>query len=325
MFTRSISSAFVLAVTALTTAALVTPAAATPTQVPISNLGVSECANDINDLGVVVTDTKTYWFGRTRSLPKGMDQGRHINNRGWIAGESGNEAVVWNGRKLIRLGFAAPGDTVSYVGGINERGDVVGTSTVFGPDAQLHAWIWRNGKLIVLQGVSDSSSASGVNDKGQVVGFSRVGDRQQPVKWDADGSVVPLNGLGGDSLAVDINNSGVVVGYSYLADNIGGQRAVYWNAKGVVADIDTPTANFGNAVDVNNRGQVTGSSIPLDLSGQSQQTGFVWRSPGPERFSPTPATGHSNRFTALNEYGVVVGCDLDESGNPSAILWHRRS
>ncbi|MGS0685776.1 hypothetical protein ACVBEQ_11640 [Nakamurella sp. GG22] len=281
-----------------------------------TSLPFAECANDINDFGVVVTDTHLYWWGHSRPLPAGLDRATHINNRGRIAGTQGNYAALWDGRKVVVITGAVAGDDYSFIDGLNERGDVVGASGTFG--GPVHAFVHRNGKTTALRGLSDSTAATGLNDRGQIVGYSWVDDRQVSIRWDKNRRVVTLPALGdgsGDALATDINNDGVATGYSYRDNNLGGPHAVIWTAGRAVKDIDLPTSTFGVGSDINNRGVVVGSTSA------DRQSGFFRPRSGPLKvLTPAPAVA-AGQLTAVNDVGWAVGCDFDADGNSRATLY----
>ena len=286
-------------------------AGGSPTSLPLA-----ECANDINDLGVVVTDTHLSWWGHSRPLPAGLDRATHINNRGQIAGTQGSHAALWDGRKVTVITGAVSGDEYSYIDGLNERGDVVGASGTFG--GPVHAFIFRNGKTTALRGLSDSTAATGLNDRGQIVGYSWVDDRQVSIRWEKDRRVVTLPALGdgsGDALATDINNDGVATGYSYGDNNSGGPHAVIWTSSRVVKDIDLLTSTFGVGSDINNRGVVVGSTSA------DRQSGFFRARSGPLKVLPPAPTVAAGQLIAVNEVGWAVGCDFDADGNPRATLY----
>ena len=93
---------------------------------------------------------------------------------------------------------------------------------------------WSGGKIINLGGLpsSTASSATAINDSGQVVGFSAIGDHLLATEW-SRGRVIDLGGLSGStlSLANSINNAGLAVGYSVVG---GVGYATEWSGGQVV-------------------------------------------------------------------------------------------
>jgi probable HAF family extracellular repeat protein len=121
------------------------------------------------------------------------------------------------------------GGTFSQAFGINNNGSVVGYATLNG-DTALRAFLWRKGVMTDLGtlGGSDTlpySQALNVNDRDEVVGFSETSTSD------------PLGeNFCGDSLVC---------------------LPFVWRA-GVMTPLPTLGGNNGQAVDINNRGQVLG-------------------------------------------------------------------
>jgi probable HAF family extracellular repeat protein len=137
------------------------------------------------------------------------------------------------------------------------------------------------------------SFAYGINESGQVVGFSSfVFGTPIATEW-SDGQVIDLGGLPGStsSEALGINDAGQVVGYSVVD---GTQYATEWS-NGQVIDLGgVPGSTSSEALGINDAGRVVGFSasaiVPepstwammlLGLAG----LGFV----GCRRKRPTPA------------------------------------
>ncbi|MFW5652524.1 MAG: hypothetical protein ACOC0P_00640 [Planctomycetota bacterium] len=107
------------------------------------------------------------------------------------------------------------GETNNITTGINEVGDVCGTSPAAGG---YHAFLWEEPgpmqDLGVLPGGLNDSVAEGLNNLGWVVGSARDAMAQdQPVLW-RDGDIVVLSGEipGTGGVALDVNDTGTIVG-----------------------------------------------------------------------------------------------------------------
>src|SRR5262249_43225506 len=100
-------------------------------------------------------------------------------------------------------GFSYPGHSIARA--INAYGEVVGTS-YNRPLAR--GFLYREGHLTGLDAPSFSSSASGINDYGQIVGGCG-----SACLWQ-DGTPTELGTLGDASTATAINNLSQVVGFS---------------------------------------------------------------------------------------------------------------
>ena len=300
--------------------------AATPARGHLIVLPIDECASDINNLGVVVTSSHVVVLGRVRGLPKGLSSAAYLNDRGEIAGTDVNgNAALWNGRRTVSLGFAASGDDYSFVTGINANGDVVGVSGKSGDFESTHAFVWKSGTIKQLTGFSPATAASGINDRGEVVGYSLVDGQAQAIRWTAAGRptrLPSLGGAGGTTQPFAINNQGVVVGTSYLGPNSGEQHAVSWSSSGVITDLNLPGSTFGLASGINNRGQVVGQMTNPVWSAYSSQSSFVAPATGPAVIVATSGQAAGDALSAINDFGVAVGCDFTDEGQ-NATLWIR--
>ncbi|AEE45944.1 HAF family extracellular repeat-containing protein [Cellulomonas fimi] len=310
---RAVLSVSVVLVAAL--GGLAAPAsAAEPAPVP---LGVDECAVDVNDQGVVVTDTHLVDRGRVLPLPGGLTSAAAVNDRGQVAGLVDGRAAFWDGRRLHLIGVADPADTFETVSAVSNRGEVVGTSGTFG--GERHAWRWRQGVLTPLAGLDGSTGANDVNDHGQVVGDAWSGDTQHAVLWQPDGTLVPLATLGdgtGSSLASAIDVHGRAAGYSYTSASTGDMRAVRWATPTSVRDVSPAGHAFGIVADLNDRGVAVGSILPPG----APQHGFVQDSAGRVRLVAPPDGAAALVLSAVNEVGLAAGCVIDDDG-VHAITW----
>src|SRR6516162_1289597 len=96
----------------------------------------------------------------------GSSQGVRINNVGQIAvsANSGNHAYLWQGGIWTNLGTLGGGS--SNPGGINDQGQVVGTSVT--ASGAYHAFLWQGGVMSDLGTLGGASGASAINNQGQV-------------------------------------------------------------------------------------------------------------------------------------------------------------
>lgn len=309
-------SVSVIACAAVLVAGMAAPASAHGTG-RTTQLGVTECAHDINERGTVVLDTALLRNGRTEALPGGLQTGALLNNKGHVVGTVDGATALWDGTQTVVIGPVAPEDQYAFVSAINERGDVAGTSGEYG--GQSKAFVrTRDGAVRVLSEPGVTAGANGLNDRGQVVGYVMEDGVQVPVRWNKDGSMTRLAPLvpGASALAVDINDSGVMVGYSYEAAGSGVMHAVRWWRASSVENLDPAGTSVAGAVDINRYGRIVGS---LALAGGTQQ-GFVRDSTGPTRVVPLSQPGTIEVFSAVNDYGSAVGCSYRDA-DVTSFVW----
>ena len=226
-----------------------------------------------------------------------------INNAGLVVGFSGNRAFLWK-----RSTGMTEIPTLSGANAINNAGLVVGSS---GNRAALWNPSTGTTDLGTLPG-KDSSSASDINDTGLVVGSS--GDRA--FLWNKSTGMLDLGTLPGksSSSAAAINNLGQVVGASSNSNEFMSSRAFLWSETTGTIDLgtlpsqvpDDPDFSESYAADINDAGQVVGSSYSA-----FSPTAFIWsKSTGIVDLNALidPDSGwRLDVATAINNRGQIVG------------------
>jgi probable HAF family extracellular repeat protein len=254
-------------------------------------------------------------------------------------------AVLWKQGEIINLGTLGGRVSVGSVGGINNRGQVVGAATnaILDPfsflyslagnsnGTQTRAFLWQHGVMQDLGTLGGPDAwAFFVNERSQIAGQSYTNSTPNPVTgiptqdpflWE-DGRMIDLGTLGG-TLGVPsaLNNRGQVIGTSNLAgDNIA--DPFLWD-RGKLIDLFTDTIG-GNpilAFAINDRGEIVGAAAfpnaPFDA--------FLWRK------GLATDLGHLDNCSSLafgiNSHGQVVGGTFScaDGTHSRAFLWENGS
>ena len=249
----------------------------------------------ITDLGTLGTGSGLHsnvqWPGISEN---GMVVGISQTDALDTLGESWSCAAFIAANGHVCLGFAWQSGVITalptlggengFAAGVNNRGQVVGWAETAVHDPTCHApqvlqfravvWEPKQGtprQLPPLPGDS-TSSATAINQRGQVVGISgecdvAVGRKSatHAVLWDGS-SIIDLGSLGGDywRTPMAINNSGVVVGFANPPDgDFDGDslRAFVWTRSGGMQDLGRFAGDqFSEALGVNDSGQIVGVS-----------------------------------------------------------------
>jgi len=193
-----------------------------------------------------------------------------INDSGEVVGSKEGRAFLWSASSGIQDLGTLPGRSQSRAYGVNNAGEVVGTSYREGPydewsgnppESPDHAFVW--------------SASSGM----QLL------------------ETVPSAWISG---AVPINNAGEVAGYYY-----GHPFAHGWQGQGFVWSESTGMQQFAYAsvpADINGTGEVVGNS-----GLQSGGTTFVWSASSGVQWLGTLPGARSSYARAINVSGEVVG------------------
>jgi probable HAF family extracellular repeat protein len=248
----------------------------------------------------------------------------------------------WQNGTLTDLGVL-PGAQYSSPNWMSGNGLVAGISETGQDDPLLglpnaHGVLWQDGQITdvgTLQGGYESF-AWGVNNHGQVVGFSTDGTpdpysyfyyqigqfsggtQSRAFLWDEQNGMQDLGTLGGpDAWAAFVNEQGQVAGISLTsftanpdngatcAANVPPQDPFVWEKSTGIVDIGSFGGSCGAPQAMNNRGQVVGGSY---LAGNTVVHAFQWDKRGHPRMKDLGTLGGDNSVALwVNDSGDVVG------------------
>jgi probable HAF family extracellular repeat protein len=159
------------------------------------------------------------------------------------------------------------------VGGVNDAGQVVGTSDADGQGTR-RAVLWQSGSFTLLDAPypGNASGATAINAGGQVVGSSVTpSGPQHAVSWGPNGTATDLGVMPGYpySNATAINNAGQVVGDSHVGIYSPSFRATYWNGNatvslGTLGGVASHATGINNASQDGNGPAISGYSLLAD-------------------------------------------------------------
>jgi probable HAF family extracellular repeat protein len=218
-----------------------------------------------------------------------------INNLGQITGSDGSKGFVYDGGQITTLGTLGSPMFGTRPDAINDTGEVAGFSLTAA--LAQHAFLYTSGPLKDLGALPGfpNSQALSINAAGDVVGASFSANGASSLAFLYHNNTLTDLGSG---TANAINASGTIVGTS-------GNRAVLYE-NGTVIDL----GNFGDsslttATDINNLGQIVGSSYvksgSVFLSHPFLYESGVWHDLG------LPAGVPLGIPSAINNLGQVVG------------------
>jgi probable HAF family extracellular repeat protein len=173
---------------------------------------------------------------------------------------------------MIDLGTL--GGTYGGAGGLNNRGQVVGQSSLaefpgacFTGEPGCHAFLWDHGRLQDLGTLGGSfSTANAINENGEIIGGgTTAGDLAFHAFLWMQGSFTDLGTVGGGdcSSAFGINSKTQVVGQSFdCANPVLGQRAFLWE-NGSIIDLNVfvppgSDLTLTEVEQINDRGEMFG-------------------------------------------------------------------
>ncbi|WP_445245660.1 putative Ig domain-containing protein, partial [Microcoleus sp. OTE_8_concoct_300] len=192
-------------------------------------------------------------------------RGRDINNNGQVVGflttsTGSTRAFLWNSTSGMQELTGSSNSALS----INNNGVAVGFFKV--NQFQFHASRWQNAQAFPLITPIDKSSwATGINDSGQIVGYTDINGNPIRAFLYESGEMKDARDLGtlnstSTTRAWDINNQSQVVGQS-------GSKAFFWSSNGGIKDLGSLGSGSSQALAINNQTQVVG---------KSNDSAFIW-------------------------------------------------
>ncbi len=210
-----------------------------------------------------------------------------------------------------------PGKVGTSIWGINNAGVMVGGGNDFNTalNAGVHSFVYSGGAPSNFDlSPTIQSTAMGINDAGQVVGWY-----QEPrysynayIGTTGGGTTLPVSlGVPGNTVAAAINNAAVIVGY-YSTGNSGIAQAGFIDSKGSLSTFAVPGSPVTYLTGINNSGELAGLyqkngvlyGFATDASGNIQTLNL----PGPPS------------IVRINNLGQVEGYFSNSSGTLSGFV-----
>lgn len=260
-----------------------------------------------------------------------------VNERGQIVGDSYTNsnpsaycanigfslttgAFLWENGAMRNLGSF--GGTCTFAFALNERGEVVGGSTLKG-DSKQHPFLWSQGRLRDLGTFGgDLGNAIAINDAGKVTGWASIKGNQvnHAFLW-KNGVKRDLGTLPGDacSYGFGINAQGAVIGVSAQTCPFETTRPFLWEPDGTMIDMNAlipadASLYLTSPGTINNRGEIAG--VGLDVNGNQHAFLLVPCGPSDEcedasasaatRVRPVPAIQESPNGTHRNSIQNLI-------------------
>jgi probable HAF family extracellular repeat protein len=274
----------------------------------------------LTDLGTLPGGAGSFAiWSNDRGQVVGISDDGHIDP---VLGFPEDFATLWE-RDGTAINLGTLGGTQSLAAAVNDRGQIIGVAadsipdpySLFGWATETHGFIWQNRVMQDLGTLGGAdSSASFINERGQVTGNSYVSSTPppdpnlcgfpiitHPFFWQ-DGKMTDIGTLGGTCAeATTINNRGQVIGNS----NLPGDFVLHpflWE-RGKLQDLGTFGGTFGVANWLNNAGEITGVASTVD---DQEFHAFFWRN-GLMTDIGTVAGDVCSIAHFMNSRGQVVG------------------
>jgi probable HAF family extracellular repeat protein len=259
---------------------------------------------------------------RVQAIPgfEVIDSDEAINNRGEIAGvvgtDEGPRAAIYSRGVVTQLG--ALGGQGSNGFGINDRGDVVGSSNIAPGDLTVHAFLFSDGVMEDLGALRQFSLASAVNNRRIVIGSENdTSELPQDLFIYRNGAkrVIPSAASGA------INERGQIAGSDIDPEtNVNTAFIFHRGRKRYLGTLEGDDSASPGAI--NERGQTIGSSISA--------AGVIrWFFHDGRRMRELPTPAPIFVVVGLNNRGDITGTEREDGANQNVTgylyrdgIWH---
>jgi probable HAF family extracellular repeat protein len=239
--------------------------------------------NGLTDLGALPggASSAATWIG-ANGLIAGVSQNGELDPL--LPGFPVTHAALWQRREIVDLGTLPEGGYESYAAAVNSRGQVVGAAINAVPDPNSMGNFW----------------------------LPTAPYETRAFLWEKDKGMQDLGTLPGgpDAQAILINEAGQVVGYSYTSSAPSpfctfplATGAFIWEKSKGMRDLGTLGGTCTLATDLNDRGQIVGSS---NLLGDQSSHAFLWENGLMHDLGGSLGGSFTGAF-AVNQSGQAVG------------------
>jgi probable HAF family extracellular repeat protein len=245
----------------------------------------------------------------------------------WLSAGILGPALVAQRATYSIIDLGTLGGATSEASGVNNLGEVVGSSTTAGGAS--HPFLYRSGRMLDLGTLPGGTASYGtaINNRGDVAGYGGINGYGPPFQeftqgfvWQ-DGSMRTLgafycpcsfNRRYGTSKALAVSSGGQIVGDSETSQGESFRHALLWvgsNMRDLTPELDRFQSSY--AYGINDANQIVGAANGrafLVGDGVIQDLGVL-----------SGDTTSSAR--AVNNVGQVVGSSVNAAGISHAFLW----
>ena len=240
-----------------------------------------------------------------------------VNNKGQVSGEITDKefekihGFFYSGSKMTDIGTL--GGEFSVANGLNDSGQVVGTSDT--NSDEVRGFVWQNGKMTRIGTLGGPfSAATGINNKGEVVGISAASSGQAHAFIWNNGSMRDISAQcpGKQNAASVINDNSDIAGV-FTEDG----QSIHTFVLSGNKSRPLPTLGGMYAFPTGiSKSQVVGYAT---LRGDEKVHGYAWQSGGIKDLGTLG--GDTSLALGVNNNGQIVGGAETSSGMFRAALW----